>query len=289
MKLDGHIHITDRTENRDGFLGELTRAGVDGGTVISLPPRAFPAVAPSAPPLDRMDNVLFWCGSAEHLYPFYWIDPMEPDAADQVAMAVEKGATGFKVICDRYFPGDARAIEVFRLIARTNRPILFHSGILWDGKPSSKYNRPAEFEALLDVPGLRFCLAHMSWPWCDELIAVYGKFLSARTRIPNGPDEMFIDTTPGTPVIYRRQALTRLFSVGYDIERNVIFGTDSRTNKYNSSGVREWIDRDNDIFAELALGQETLDAIYARNLQRFVGLPPGGARKGSPSRKIDGN
>ena len=63
-------------------------------------------------------------------------------------------------------------MEVFRTISQADRPILFHSGILWDGKPSGPYNHPAGFESLLEVDGLRFCLAHISWPWCDELIAV---------------------------------------------------------------------------------------------------------------------
>ena len=100
-------------------------------------------------------------------------------AEDQIVMAAEKSIMGFKVICDRYFPGDKRAMEIFRIIAKTKRPILFHSGILWDGKPSSQYNRPSEFESLLEINHLRFSLAHISWPWCDELIAVYEKFLNA--------------------------------------------------------------------------------------------------------------
>ena len=57
MILDGHIHIRDLSEDRDGFLRELRHAGINGGLIISLPPPAFPAIAPSAPPLDRMNNV----------------------------------------------------------------------------------------------------------------------------------------------------------------------------------------------------------------------------------------
>lgn len=272
MILDGHIHITQRAEDPQSFRKELRRAGVEGGLVISLPPPAFPAVAPSASPRDRIRNVLGWCGAAETLYPFYWIDPLEANAADQVALAVGKGIRGFKVICDRFFPGDKRALKIFAAIAKTNRPILFHSGILWDGKPSSRYNRPAEFEALLEVPGLRFCLAHIAWPWCDELIAVYGKFLHARA-LGTGPDvEMFIDITPGTPPLYRRDALIALFTVGYDVERNVIFGSDGCTHAYSVERVQQWIARDNDIFAEIGLRKKTMQAVYADNLKRFIGL-----------------
>jgi len=186
------------------------------------------------------------------------------------------------VICDRYFPGDRKALKVFKCIARAGKPILFHSGILWDGKPSSRYNKPSEFEALLEVKGLRFALAHISWPWCDELIAVYGKFLNAQGSDANPAAEMFIDITPGTPPIYREEALTRLFSVGYDIDHNVIFGSDSCTNGYNARWVKEWLSRDRKIFRKIGLGKKTIDAVYAGNLMRFVGLSGSGAGRKAP-------
>ena len=74
--------------------------------------------------------------------------------------------------------------------------------------------------------GLRFALAHVSWPWVDECLAVYGKFLNALTRRRELSVEMFIDTTPGTPRIYRQEVLTKLMTIGYDVEHNILFGTD---------------------------------------------------------------
>lgn len=274
MILDGHIHLMDSVENREELLQKLEEAGVNGGIVISLPPQAFRDVGQSAPPMDRMSNVLNWCELSKTLYPFFWIDPLEDGAADQVDMAVDKGVMGFKVICDRYYPGDGRAMKIFEAIAKTDRPLLFHSGILWDGKPSSMYNRPSEFEALLEIKGLRFCLAHISWPWCDELIAVYGKFLNAYTRNSNLSVEMFIDIAPGTPPVYRKEALTKLFTVGYDVQNNVIFGSDSCANRYNVEWTQQWLSLDREIFQDLGLEEEMLGKIYAENLRRFLGVSP---------------
>jgi predicted TIM-barrel fold metal-dependent hydrolase len=282
MNLDGHIHIRTLAKNPAGFLKELAQADMSGGIVISLPPPAFPAVAPSLPPAERMDNVLAWCRAGENLYPFYWIDPLEADALDQVSMAAARGALGFKVICDRYSPGDGRAQAVFAAIALTGRPILFHSGILWDGKPSSPHNRPAEFEALLEIKGLRFALAHIGWPWCDELIAVYGKFLNAEGKGAASGVEMFIDTTPGTPPIYRQDALTKLFTIGYDVQQNVLFGTDCCTDGYNMAWAREWMDRDRGIYKALGLTGETINAVFGGNLRRFVGLVSSSGRRKAP-------
>lgn len=272
MRLDGHIHIRALGHDRGRFRAALGRAGMDGGVVISLPPPVFPAVAPSLPPAERIDNVLRWCGEGEDLYPFYWIDPTDADAADQVALAARKGVMGFKIICDRYPPADPRVITALAAVSESGRPVLFHSGILWDGKPSSPYNRPAEFEALLEVRGLRFALAHISWPWCDELVAVYGKFLHAMGQNPDTGVEMFIDITPGTPPIYRREALAKLYTVGYDIENNVLFGTDCCANDYNVTWARQWIDRDTEILGSLGVSAESREAAFGGNLRRFVGL-----------------
>ena len=271
MTLDGHIHIDNGPEDREDFVRRMHKAGVDGGILLSPAPACSAGAIHTASPLERLEKVLFWCEAGPNLYPFYWIDPTETDALKQVNLAVSKNIAGFKVICSTHDPGDPRAMRTYQAIADAGRPILFHSGILWDGKPSSPHNRPANFEALLDVKGLRFALAHISWPWTDECIAVYGKFQDAMHQHEDLNVEMFIDTTPGTPPIYRRDALTRLFTVGYDVAHNVIFGSDNHANQYNSDYARTWIERDRAILAEIGVDEATVDNVFGENLKRFLG------------------
>ncbi len=268
MILDGHIHMFGGPIDGDRLIKEMNEAGVDGGIIISLPPRH--ESSPGAK--ERLDKLFQICRGKDTLYPFFWIDPVEDSAPEQVSMALEYGVKGFKVICSHHYPGDERAMKVYQAIADAGKPILFHSGILWDGKFSSKYNRPAEFEALLEIRNLKFALAHVSWPWCDECIAVYGKFLNAYSLRRDVTCEMFIDITPGTPPIYREEVLTKLFTVGYSIEDNIIYGTDCNTARYNRDWVREWTGRDNAIYNKLGLGSNVLDKIYSKNLMRFLGL-----------------
>jgi len=274
MILDCHIHIMGDQKNREDFEGRLAAAGVDGGIVMSIPPGVFHALNEPTSAELRLDNLFYWTEGNENLFPFFWIDPMEDGAADQVALAVERGVMGFKVICSKHAPGDPKAMDVYHAIAQAGKPILFHSGILWDGMVSSSNNRPAGFEAMLDVDGLKFALAHISWPWHDECIAVYGKFRSSLQRRPELSCEMFIDLTRGTPKIYRREALTKLYTVGYDIESNILWGSDSRAQRYKDRSVRESIKADKEIFDSLGLSAETQAKAFAENLKRFVGVTP---------------
>jgi predicted TIM-barrel fold metal-dependent hydrolase len=227
---------------------------------------------PSLPPDERLENLFYWTDVSEYVYPFYFIDPTADDASDQVHRAVDRGVYGFKAACSGYAPGDERAMKTYRTIAGTGKPILFHSGILFDDTPSANYNRPGNFEVLMEVKGLRFALAHISWPWCDECLAVYGKFESAMQRGADVSVEMFIDVTPGTPPIYRRDALTKLFTIDCDLKGNVFFGTDGKVNDYNSRYAAEWIERDAAVYDELQLDEETVRKVFSENLLRFLGI-----------------
>ncbi len=270
MLLDGHIHTYSGEKDVKEFVRRLEQAGVDGGIVMSVAPPTFALWAGPTPPEERLEDVMAVTSVSPHLFPFYWIDPMEPDAPRQVEAAVGRGIVGFKIICQAYLPSYPRAMDTYRQIAAHGKPILFHSGILADTTHSSRYNRPVEFECLLAVDGLRFALAHLSWPWCDELIAVYCKFSGVRKESPSVTSEMFIDLTPGTPPIYRRDALTKLFTVGCDVENNVFFGSDRGVNDYDSAGVREVINRDTAIFDELRLSDAQKEKVFGENLVRFV-------------------
>lgn len=138
------------------------------------------------------------------------------------------------------------------------------------------------------INSLKFSLVHIAWPRCDELIAVYGKFQNAYTRQPDLSVEMFTDLTPGTPAIYRQEVLNKLFTVGYDVQHNVVFGSDSTVNDYNVTWTCQWVERDNTIYQQIGLGQNVLEGIYRENLRRFLGLPSPEVERGllEPGRQI---
>lgn len=269
MILNGHMHISELGADKNRFIDGLKSHGIDGGILISLAPSCFEKT--DATVEERINDLLRYTSDNQYLFPFFWIDAIEEDALNQVDYAIERGMVGFKVICSQHKPSHPKAMETYKYIAKKNKPIMFHSGILYDGQPSSEFNRPAEFECMLTVPNLRFSMAHISWPWCDELIAVYGKFRSAKHHHPEKNVELFVDITPGTPPIYRKDALTKLYTVGFNIENNVWYGSDGSTSNLPEVNLTERMERDNSIYDELGLSAETIDKIYSKNLLRFIG------------------
>lgn len=240
----------------------LAQSSILGAVLISLQPSDGECGF-------RLENLMKWC-DREELIPFFWVDPAEPDAKAQMRKAIEAGVRGFKIICDSFYPGDSRCLDVCELAADADRPVLFHSGILWDGKPSSEFCRPVHFEHLLTIDNLRFSLAHIGWPWCDEMIAVFGKFLNFRSLNPSSGVEMYIDMTPGTPFNYRQEVLEKLFMTGYDIKHNLIFGSDCNANGYNTDWVMKWMRTDKVIYSELGIDDKVQSDIYYRNLMALI-------------------
>jgi len=272
MILDCHIHIKSGEIDPD-FNKKVLSAGVDGGVLLSLCPDSFSYMSEvkDFSPQERVNNVMNWSKKFPNFYPFFWIDPLEEDALEQVQMAKEEGIKGFKVISNNFYPYEDRPMEVYTAIAKENLPILFHSGILYDGTDSSRYHRPTGFESLLEIADIRFALAHVSWPWHDELIAMFGKFQNTKNvKRSNYNVDMFIDLTPGTPIIYREEVLTKLHKVGYDVKNNIIFGTDCQADNYRADYAKEWIDRDNKIYEKLNLDDGVVNKIYKDNLLRFI-------------------
>lgn len=279
MRLDSHIHICLSSgaeykgfskQDQSAFLAKLKQGGIDGGIVLSVDPLSFKNWSPE----KRINDILTACDGVDTLFPFYWINPLESDALAQIDFAVAAGIKGFKIICSNFLPSDTACMDVLSKIAQVGKPVLFHSGILWDGMPSANNNRPGNFEALLDIPKLKFALAHVSWPWCDECIAVYGKFNNAYHYNSNVSCEMFVDVTPGTPRKWREEVFRHLFYSEYEFRYNLMFGTDSEATNYNTSWATEWQLRDDELYRKFVEANidDWLDHVYNKNLLRFIGL-----------------
>ena len=272
MKIyDMHIHTyAARPLDRAALLSALDEAGVYGACIFSEQPvENWPGIGIRLE--ERLEQLLSLVeGAEDRLLPVLFVHPYERGIVKKLAAVKERGIVAIKVMANNFEIGERKSMRLFHAAAELDLPVILHSGVLYDGCPSSRCNRPASFEPLFDVKHLRFSMGHCSWPWIDECIAVYGKlrWLSAyygRTA------EMFLDLTPGTPPIYRRELLTKLHAVtGMG---SLLFGTDHISNRYNAARTRELIAADNAIYDELGVSEAERRGIYRDNLARFLGRP----------------
>lgn len=272
MKVfDSHIHSVPEDISPSKLLSDMEKAGVWGGAVMSPDPESPLGGGYSYE--TRMECLAKWeTDEKDRILPILYIHPYEKDAVAKAKDAVSRGIRGFKMTCDCYYVYEDKCMELLRVIADLDKPVIFHSGILWDGNDSSKYNRPLNWESLVNIPGLRFSLAHCSWPWCDETIAMYGKFLNAYATNPTMSSELYLDTTPGTPKIYRFDLINKIYNCGYDTPRNVLFGTDCTANEYNTTWAKFWVENDGKIMDEIGAKKRLHELYFAENYKRFFGI-----------------
>ncbi|MFA6931108.1 MAG: amidohydrolase family protein [Lentisphaeria bacterium] len=252
---DCHIHLMPLCGPIDPpeiFVEKAAAAEIDGGNLFSLPPASFRPDPERFQHWEyRLGQLLEYTSKTPGFLPFFWVDPTEADAEKQVAGACNAGVCGFKIIPNHFEVKNV--LGVLQQIAGLGLPILFHSGILFDHYASGQYTRPLAYESLLNVPKLTFALAHLGWPWCDEYIAIYGKLRAAENNVLHELGlRMFADLTPGTPIVYRKEAMRKLYFTGYRLQKRVLWGSDARANNYNTEGVKRKLAYDRQIMQDLA-------------------------------------
>ena len=272
--IDMHIHGKNTPVNPDCLIENFSKAGVWGGCVFSAPPKEQQILAGyvggGSTYEERLAEALGWTrGYEDRVFPVMYIHPYEENIFEEIRDAVKNGIVAFKMSCTDYYIYEERPMQVLREIAKLGVPVIFHTGILWDGKVSSNYNRPLNWEALLDIEGIRFSMGHCSWPWIDECVALYGKFLNALTK--GKRVEMFFDITPGTPEVYRRELFTKLYGAGYNMGDNIMFGLDTRADAWRAEWAEHWLKIDGEILDELGISEAYRKKLYCDNFLRFIG------------------
>ena len=81
---------------------------------------------------------------------------------------------------------------------------------------------------------------------------------------------MYVDLTPGTPDIYREEALRKLLTVGYEmLPERMIYGTDGSDTRYGKP-IADMVAFDNAIYDKIGVGVEQRNRIFSENLLSFV-------------------
>jgi len=294
MLIDCHVHSTG-LEKIDDVINAMDHAGVDkaiifapypGRTIgegifpesVNLKPTkymqfSYSEVNQAAQEKSTKFISALQAGAPDRIIAFAWIEPRLKKAIKNFEEAVTRfECKGIKMMPDHWYPYDPRFFPLYEKIQELRVPVLFHSGILYAMKDSSRFCRPCNYEVLINFPQLKFALAHISWPWTDECIALFGRF---RANLSIEEDEiaeeiqMYIDTTPGTPNFYRREAFRRALAFG--AEDYMMFGSDTFLSETSNFQLAKYVaEMDKGIIRELGYLDEVIQKIQSKNIERFL-------------------
>jgi predicted TIM-barrel fold metal-dependent hydrolase len=122
--------------------------------------------------------------NSDVLIPFASIDPAKGKTGAREArrLIADFGIRGFKFhpSMQGFYPNDRSAYVLYEAIAEAGLPALFHTGQtgVGSGMPGGngirlKYSNPMYIDDVaVDFPGMPIILAHPSFPWQDEALAV---------------------------------------------------------------------------------------------------------------------
>ncbi|MDB5590998.1 amidohydrolase family protein [Enterovirga sp.] len=275
MLIDAHLHLSGR-EDAAGVLRSLDEARIDVAVLLA-PFLTDPYRMEDRQSLRDGNRHLSQLvdGHCDRLIGFAVVNPMHPEAADDLEEAVERGnVRGLKLVPTGWYPYEDRAHRVYERANALGLPVLFHSGIFIDGR-SGRFCRPTFYEAVRDHPGLRVTLAHLGWPWCDEANAV--GVIDLINGVPPDASQFRFDISFGPPPAYRREVLAKALAVlGPGL---IQFGSD-RFFPCSGAHIRELVDEVHRLLSELDVSPGDRARIMSGTAAAWLGLPC--AKAGTP-------
>ncbi len=200
---------------------------------------------------------------AEHsdiLIPFASIDPHKGKlGAREARNLVENfGVQGFKFhpTMQGFYPNDRMAYPLYEAIAETGKPALFHTGQtgVGAGMPGGhgmhlKYSNPMYLDDVaVDFPEIPIILAHPSFPWQEEALAV-------ATHKPN----VYIDLSGWSPKYFPPILVRYANSL---LKDRMLFGSD-----WPMIAPEKWLDA----FDKADFKDEVRPMILKENALRLLG------------------
>ncbi|MFF0390862.1 amidohydrolase family protein [Kitasatospora sp. NPDC004615] len=272
-EVSAHGHASLDEELNDASSGYFKVAGDRKPTVAEMAAyyreRKMAAVvftvdaehATGRPPVPNEEIAEAAAANADVLIPFASIDPFRGKAGVRQArrLVEEYGVKGFKFhpSIQAFFPNDRLAYPLYELIEETGTVALFHTGQtgIGAGVPGGggirlKYANPMHVDDVAaDFPHLKIILAHPSFPWQDEALAV-------ATHKPG----VHIDLSGWSPKYFPPQLVQYANTL---LKDKVLFGSD-----YPVLTPDRWLAD----FAKLPIKDEVRPKILKDNAARLLGL-----------------
>jgi predicted TIM-barrel fold metal-dependent hydrolase len=216
------------------------------------------------PPVPNDEVATACADNADVLIPFASLDPWKGRAAVREAYRLvdEYGVRGFKFhpSLQAFHPNDRMAYPLYAALEERGQVALFHSGqtgigagVRGGGGIRLKYSNPLSLDDVAaDFPDLKIVIAHPSFPWQDEALAV-----AAHKPL------VHIDLSGWSPKYFPPQLVRYANSL---IKEKVLFGSD-----YPVIEPDRWL-KD---FEALPIKPEVRPLILKENAIRLLGLDKG--------------
>jgi predicted TIM-barrel fold metal-dependent hydrolase len=280
VAIDVHVHVEMSAAGVDALPDELRDAAVKHFRGQSARPTAqelaayyrerrmmaviFTVDAESFTGQPRIPNEEIAAVAREHpdvLIPFASIDPHKGRRGVDEAkrLIADHGVRGFKFHpnAQAFFPNDRMAYPLYEAIEEAGLPALFHtgqsgvgSGLPGGGGVRLKYSNPMHVDDVaVDFPDLTIVLAHPSFPWQDEAIAV-----------AMHKPQVYIDLSGWSPKYFPPQLVHHANTL---LRERVLFGSD-----YPFITPDRWLAD----FEALDIRAEVRPLILKENAVRLLGL-----------------
>ena len=199
--------------------------------------------------------------NSDILIPFASIDPWKGKMAVREARRLieEHGIKGFKFhpTMQGFWPNDRMAYPFYEVLAEHGCIALFHTGQtgVGSGMPGGngmrlKYSNPMVIDDVaVDFPDMKIILAHPSFPWQEEALAV-------AQHKPN----VYIDLSGWSPKYFPPLLVRYCNSI---LRKKVLFGSD-----WPMITPERWLED----FAKIDIKNELREDIIKNNAARLLGL-----------------
>jgi uncharacterized protein len=256
----GYFHAGHRTPTIDE-IADYYRERRIGAVVFTVDTEAFTGH-------QALSNEEIAESAAKHgdvLIPFASVDPAKGKAGARTLrrLVTEHGMRGLKFhpSLQNFAPNDGSAYPLLEVAQELGIPAVFHTGQTGIGAGMrggggvrlSLSNPMLLDDVAVEFPDLTIILAHPSFPWQDEALAV-------ATHKPN----VYIDLSGWSPKYFPPQLVRYADSL---LQDKVLFGTD-----YPLITPDRWLAD----FARLDLKPQVRPKILKENAVRVLKLPPGG-------------
>ncbi|MBO0787050.1 MAG: amidohydrolase [Actinobacteria bacterium] len=221
--------------------------------------------ATGQPPVPNEEVAEAAAANPDVMIPFASIDPARGRAGARAArrLAADHGVRGFKFhpSVQAFYPNDRAAYPLYEVIAELGLPAVFHTGQtgIGAGVPGGggirlKYSNPMLIDDVAaDFPGMPIILAHPSFPWQDEALAV-----------ALHKQQVHIDLSGWSPKYFPPLLVQYANSL---LQDKVMFGSD-----FPLLTPDRWLAD----FEQLPIKPGVRDKILKHNAARLLGLAPAG-------------